>query len=196
MPNEAIQQEAAQNEASVDSRPNDNSERILAAAAGFFESKGVARTRIADIMRAEDLTRELFYYYYTNKNELVESVVECYREACFAALREAVDEAGPSPELRLQAAARVTMELFYGEDCGHTAMARVFDELGIFRQMLGEMARFGAICTYGPDADSEFLRKTAVLLLSCVGMAAVCDGDREQCLGQAKRMISHVLAMV
>lgn len=193
MPDESIQQEAAQEDKRAARRMNGIGERILTTAMGLFETQGVGRTYISDIMRGESLTRELFYYYYMDKNDLVESVVEAYRESCFEAVREAVDAAGDSFEPRMQAATKTVMELFFTENCEHTAMARVFDELGIFRKMVGEMARYGAECVYGPDDDAEHLRKVAVLILACVGMAAMHDGDRESAAAQARRMIAHAL---
>lgn len=196
MQEDNVQQDTVQQDDSAqERRTNVISERIIATATGLFETQGVARTYISDIMRGESLTRELFYYYFTDKAELVKCVIEAYRERCYAAILEAVEAAGDSIEARLQAATQTIIELFYDEDCEHTAMARVFDELKMFRQMMGDLARFGAECAYGADADAEVLRKNAVLLLACVGMVAVFDGDRDLCLGQAKRMITHVLSL-
>lgn len=195
MPDENVQQETAQDDKREARRSNGIGKRILTTAMGLFETQGVGHTYVSDIMRGESLTRELFYYYYTDKNELVRNVIDAYRETSFEAIREAVELAGELPEPRLQAAAQAIMELCFTEDCKHTAMTRVFGELGIFRKMMGEMTRFGAECVYGPDDDAEHLRKISVLLLACEGMAAVCDGDRELVLGQTQRMIAHVLAM-
>ena len=190
------QQESVQDGGRIDAcRSAGICDRILATATNLFETQGVSRTYVSDIMRGESLTRELFYYYFSDKNELVEKVVEAYRNICRSAVSEAVEACEASPELRLHAAAQTMMELFYTEDCGHTAMSRVLDELGLFRKAVSDMTRFGAECVYGADADAEKLRKTSVLLLACVGIAEVSEANRELAIGQAKRMITHVLAL-
>ena len=51
---------------------------IARAARICFGRKGVAKTSIADITREVDITRELFYYYYPNKDAVVEAVLDGY----------------------------------------------------------------------------------------------------------------------
>lgn len=190
------QQETDQDDLRAESRrSNGICERILATATNLFEIQSVSRTYVSDIMRAENLTRELFYYYFADKTELVEKVVESYRDGCRAAVKDAVDACEGSDELQLHAAVKTVMELFYTEDCKHAAMSCVLEELGLFRKAVSDMAAYGATCSLGDDADPELLRKTSTLLLACVGLAEVSEANRELSLGQAQRLISHVLSL-
>ena len=169
--------------------------RILTTATELFERQTVARTYVADIMRAENFTRELFYYYFANKESLVESVVETYRERCFECVAAAVAGGASSDEELLHAVVDAAINLFYDEECGHSAMSRVLDELGLFRETVSETARYAAMCALGADADPERLRRLSVLLLASIGLAEVSDPNREVALGQAHRLISHALSM-
>ena len=175
-------------------RSNGIRSRILTTAMGLFERQTVARTYVADIMRAENLTRELFYYYFADKDNLVESVVEAYRERCLEVVSVVTSTEGVCEEEKLQAAVSATICLFYDADCEHSPMSRVLDELGIFRDVVSTTARYGAACVFGSDADPEDLRKTAVLLLAGIGLAEVTDPDRDVAIGQARRLIAHVLS--
>lgn len=161
---------------------------------GLFERQTVARTYVADIMRNENLTRELFYYYFADKESLVDSVIEAYRDRCFEAVETVTTDQNAGETGRLQAAVGTAMCLFYDEECGRAPMARVFDELGLFRDVVSATARYGAECVLGEDADPELLHKTSVLLLAGIGLAEVSDVDREQAIGQAQRLIDHVLS--
>ena len=175
-------------------RPNSIRSRILMTAMGLFERQTVARTYVADIMRNENLTRELFYYYFADKESLVDSVIEAYQERCFEAIDVVTADAGASEESRLQAVVGTAMCLFFDEECDHTPMARVFDELGIFRDMVSATAGHGAMRVLGEDADPDELRELSVLLLAGIGLGGVSDPDREQAIGQAQRLIGRVLA--
>ena len=53
-------------------------EVIARAACACIERKGVQRTSIADIAREIGITRELVYYYYPNKREVVKGALDIY----------------------------------------------------------------------------------------------------------------------
>lgn len=51
---------------------------IMQAARFLFETKGVAASTVKDIATEAHITRELFYYYFSGKNDVVEAVVDDY----------------------------------------------------------------------------------------------------------------------
>ena len=53
---------------------------IVQAAAELFAERGVKKTSIAKLMDRAQLTRELFYYYFKDKDELISDVVDLYVE--------------------------------------------------------------------------------------------------------------------
>lgn len=59
-----------------------------------LERKGIAKTSIADITREVDITRELFYYYYSNKDAAVASVIESYINDARSLLERYLDREG------------------------------------------------------------------------------------------------------
>lgn len=53
---------------------------IVATARKLFEARGVQATSIAAIAREANVTRELVYYHFTNRNGLIEAVIDDYVE--------------------------------------------------------------------------------------------------------------------
>ncbi len=51
---------------------------IMQSARSLFETKGVASTTVKDIAAEAQITRELFYYYFSGKNDVVEAVLDDY----------------------------------------------------------------------------------------------------------------------
>lgn len=51
---------------------------IMQAARDLFETKGVAGTTVKDIAAEAGITRELFYYYFSSKNDVVAAVLDDY----------------------------------------------------------------------------------------------------------------------
>lgn len=56
------------------------SEKIVRIARDIFEREGVRKTTISAIMREAGITRELFYYYFKNKPELIDAVLDSYAD--------------------------------------------------------------------------------------------------------------------
>lgn len=58
--------------------PDDRRQDILTAARTLFSRQGVGKTTLADIATAAGITRGLIYHYFTDKDELVEAVLDGY----------------------------------------------------------------------------------------------------------------------
>ena len=54
------------------------SDLIVQSAKKCMEAKGVRKTTLVDIAREADITRELIYYYFSGKQEIVDQLVESY----------------------------------------------------------------------------------------------------------------------
>lgn len=61
-------------------RLTDTPGAIVATARKLFEMKGVRATSIAAIAEEANVTRELVYYYFANRNGLIEAVIDDYVE--------------------------------------------------------------------------------------------------------------------
>lgn len=55
-------------------------EKIVHIARDVFEREGVRKATISTIMRQAGITRELFYYYFKNKSELIDAVLDSYTD--------------------------------------------------------------------------------------------------------------------
>ena len=75
---------------------------IARAARACLERKGVAKTSIADITREVDITRELFYYYYPNKDAVVTAVLDSYVSDARALLARGIDPSEEDPGALLE----------------------------------------------------------------------------------------------
>ncbi len=51
---------------------------IMQAARGLFEHRGVGPTTVKDIASEAGITRELFYYYYSGKRDVIDAVLDDY----------------------------------------------------------------------------------------------------------------------
>ncbi len=76
--------------------------RILDAAEEIFQSKGVARTSLADVAEAAEVTRGAIYWHFKNKIDLFEAMCERVRLPMEAMLEAGADlrEADPLGQLR------------------------------------------------------------------------------------------------
>jgi AcrR family transcriptional regulator len=82
---------------------------FLEAAAGLFESKGYKNTSVEDITRELGFTKGVFYYYWKNKQEIIQEIHNRGLELVNQRLDEVV--AGESsPAVRLEAAIRNHVE--------------------------------------------------------------------------------------
>lgn len=61
-------------------RLGDTPGAIVAAARKLFETKGVRAASISAIAKEANVTRELVYYHFTNRNGLIEAVIDDYVE--------------------------------------------------------------------------------------------------------------------
>lgn len=80
-----------------ESRFEGRQEIITQAARVCFERKGVRHTSVADITREVSITRELFYYYYSNKAEVADAVIATYRVDAANLLAECLRETEGAP---------------------------------------------------------------------------------------------------
>ena len=58
--------------------PEGSADHIVQVARQLFEENGVAKTTIAEVMREAGFSRELFYYYFKGKDDLIDKVLDSY----------------------------------------------------------------------------------------------------------------------
>lgn len=154
---------------------------IMLAARVLFETRGVANTSIKDITTEANITRELFYYYFKNKQAVIDAVFDDFVE-------DLVESALVWNELRefgdTRGSLRKCMETFrralQDKDGSPRPMFAVLDELGqrdAFRMRAVEET-VGALDTYVVaeyatfhKVEIELVYETfCVLLFGLVGM--------------------------
>lgn len=64
----------------MNKQPEQRRREILICARDLFETRGIARTSVQDITNATGVTRSLFYYYFSDKDALVEAVLDYYTD--------------------------------------------------------------------------------------------------------------------
>ncbi|MEJ2059248.1 MAG: TetR/AcrR family transcriptional regulator [Gammaproteobacteria bacterium] len=72
----------------METRGEQNRQRILRAAADLFYHQGYNATSFTDIAQAADIPRGNFYYYFKTKDEILESVIEMRLEWVREQLKE------------------------------------------------------------------------------------------------------------
>lgn len=68
--------------------PEVRAEEIIAAARALFSEKGIGRTSIKDVAERAGIARGLVYYYFPDKDALVDAVFESYAEEFAEAVRQ------------------------------------------------------------------------------------------------------------
>ncbi|WP_211472368.1 TetR family transcriptional regulator [Collimonas humicola] len=71
--------------------------RILDAAADVFHRHGVARTTLADVASAADVTRGAIYWHFKNKSDLFDAMCEQFRLPMEALITNSADESAVDP---------------------------------------------------------------------------------------------------
>ena len=116
---------------------------IVRAARTCFGRRGVAKTSIADITREVSITRELFYYYFNNKDLVVAAVMGTY----IAEARAALDyELGDNPEdMTREEKIRATLRALYSwlstDDEAQSPMVEILRETGFEAKVVQRVAR-------------------------------------------------------
>lgn len=105
---------------------------IVAAARKLFESTGVRSTSVAAIAREANVTRELVYYHFSNRNGVVEAVIDDYVEDLVESVIVWNEERvfGDTPG-SLKKCIRTFRYSLYDKAGNPRPMIRVLEELGI-----------------------------------------------------------------
>lgn len=188
----------------TDSLPSENyraqSDLIIQCARKCFETKGVRKTTLVDIAREANMTRELIYYYYSGKEEILEQFVESYIQDAVDSARlwcdtwsvPASEQNQDLPYEALVDAVATVRRFVYSADGKKRSMFQVLDELGcrhdIFVRMCSTIIRslgnhptaqrLGRQCTNVVDSQSEFAFMFVVL--GAIGLMEGKDVSNEQ----------------
>lgn len=105
---------------------------IMLAARALFEERGVGKTTVKDIAAEANVTRELVYYYFENKQAVIDAVIDDYVEDLVESVlvwnesRVFGDTAGS-----LRACIAAFRRALYDAEGNMRPMIRVLEELGV-----------------------------------------------------------------
>lgn len=86
-------------------------QRILETAQAMVQESGYNAVSFRDLSAAVNIKAASIHYYFPNKEDLVEALVDRYRGS-FAEGRQAIDQKSPSPSQRLQQYVRLLRDAF------------------------------------------------------------------------------------
>ena len=113
---------------------------IARAARRCLERKGVAKTSIADITREVDITRELFYYYFPNKDAVIDAVLDGYVADARVLLTKGIAAVADEPETLLVQTIRILRTWMSTDSAAPVPMLDVLRESGRWTKMLYRVA--------------------------------------------------------
>ena len=123
------------------------SDLIVQCARKCIEEKGVKKTTLVDIAREADMTRELIYYYFSGKQEIVEQLLASYIQDAVETARlwcdtwkdATLDERTPlSRDALVDAIAAIRRFVFYATG-DRRSMFAVLNEIGRRQEVFSRM---------------------------------------------------------
>ena len=119
------------------------SELIVQCARKRFELKGVRKTTLAEIAHEAGITRELIYYYFSGKDEIVQGVLDLYVQDAADSVRlwceqcEAmVDDGGKISKEAMEEAIASVRRFVFQQNGELRPMFTVLDEIGERRRFM------------------------------------------------------------
>lgn len=112
----------------------DRVKKIIAIARPMFEENGVRHTTVSAIMDEAGITRELFYYYFNNKKELVHAVLDDYASD-IAANAQAWSDDLDAGRARFDDLVTYMRRPIRNDEQAHAAMRKVIVEAGLLSEM-------------------------------------------------------------
>jgi AcrR family transcriptional regulator len=109
---------------------------IVDAAAELFAESSIKKTSVAKVMDRAGMTRELFYYYFSGKEELVSCVIDKYVQETLNLIDDRlahaaqVADSDASPEVQMAHVAAIVRYLFADRDGERVDRVRVVGESG------------------------------------------------------------------
>ena len=96
----------------------DKQRSILESAAAVFAEQGMEKASMSLVANSAGVSKSLLYHYYPAKDALIFAIIQSHLEDLDAAV-EAADDPKASPEDRLHALVRVTLESYRDADNEH-----------------------------------------------------------------------------
>lgn len=173
---------------------------IVECARKCMEEKGVQKTTLVDIAREANITRELIYYYFAGKREIVDQLLESYildavetaQLWCDAWDDPSVDENTPLPREAIADAIAAVRRFVFSAEGSRRSMFAVLNEVGarqevfarICRAIVSELGsthtakRLGATFSQFDDTLSE--RSFMFCLLGVIGLIECNNATDEE----------------
>ncbi len=106
----------------------DKQRSILESAAAVFAEQGMEKASMSLVANSAGVSKSLLYHYYPAKDALIFAIIQSHLEDLDAAV-EAADDPKASPEDRLHALVRVTLENYRDADNEHKVQLNASEAL-------------------------------------------------------------------
>jgi len=106
----------------------DKQRSILESAAAVFAEQGMEKASMSLVANSAGVSKSLLYHYYPGKDALIFAIIQSHLEDLDAAV-EAADDPKASPEDRLHALVRVTLENYRDADNEHKVQLNASEAL-------------------------------------------------------------------
>lgn len=120
---------------------------LVQTARALFESEGVAATTLAAVARAAHVSRTLLYYYFSSKDELIQTVLNDYAEDFVDSISLWNESRvfGHTPQ-ELANFSRTLRRTLYDADGAERPIVHVLDELGCRDEFMTRVLREAISC--------------------------------------------------
>ena len=151
--------------------------RIAEAAREVCERDGAQNATVKAIAEEADITRELFYYYFDNRDDAIEQMLEDYIDECVDNAR-LWNEGLEARESNFEFFAPLFRMVFYDNQGERRAMHQVLLDLGRFgdvkvrtvQRVVEYMEGIGFFRDYKPPEGASTRRMIAFAMYGCFGL--------------------------
>lgn len=176
-------QRKRRNFAKEENRYDAKRDRLVACARTLAENGNAARVSVTDVTTEMDITRGLFYYYFSGKEELNEVIADTYVKDLMDEVSKVIACDHAYREDTIEGIVRAINAWFHDEDGVERPMVHVLREidlgnyvmLSVANQLAHVMCDSGLLTDYGKLGEELLVNRACFVVMGMLGQAQIAS---------------------
>ena len=177
MPSTMKSERARRNFVDATNRYDAKRDRLVSCARKLGEEGNAARVSVTDITHEMGITRGLFYYYFSSKDELYYAIADSYVADLMESAKAAMQEVATDRNEAIRALVASLYAWQYDEAGGYRPMQHALTELGMHdyvrrvasEQLAQLLVEQGLVVDYGRSGDGQLIRRVRLVTMGLLG---------------------------